>query len=199
MADRLQDLSPSRAFGGIEDFASPWNAFLFERLPSPTAYRRFLSELRQCEHSYNAPEIEPRNQSDLYDLFEQSGLVDAIKGIIRASKIPYDGIHKPHGHDTVRCWPDAQRPDNPFLCILGETKAKPILGGLLSIGGREHVMVYDDKNRLVLSSEASLLRPGSWIGKVLVEYTRLQAHRNSRTYDPSKPRHARADYRTKFE
>lgn len=174
---------PQAAFDGIAENATPFNGFLIARLPYPPGYHRFLNELMMVPSSYNQPEHVPDNEKALYDTFQQSGLVDVIKSIVWASGIQYNGIHRPADCSNVQCWPNATHRDIPFLLIVAKPDPLVVFSKVLEFDRGENIIVYDSANNPVLDSRRELLRPGAWIGMLLVEYARLQEDRNDPAFD----------------
>lgn len=157
----------------------------------PPAFAKAFHLLKEEAHRqniYNQPDKRPVNPALLYELGERANLTGIARELARNwGEDDTDGPLQ--GFDRLRSWPDAtNRGPHTLRLTLGVVRPRNFVLRLLPLDGHEQIRIFDQNNRLVLSSDEKFIRPGDWLDHLMIEYARFrQWRRDNETLLQGKP------------
>jgi len=169
----FMDLPPER-----RPTASPFDMRLMFNTLSGDLHRPFMQLMREIQfwhmNSYNKPELATDPEGKLYSLATSAGLDTIAMEMARnwGVKDP-DGHIRAPGCEKLLCWPGIEE-RAPHTVQMRLTRRKPhsVLWGI-TLGGGDSLSLHEN-GHTVMSHEGKVMKPGDWIGGLLVEYARYR-------------------------
>lgn len=164
------------------DSASPFDMKLVFNTLAGEQQRSFAQLMQQIHlfhmDSYNKPDTTREHDSQLYTMASAAGLDEIAMEMARnwGRKDP-DGPERVKGCDHLRTWPDIQSaaPHTVQIWLAHKEPTSSLFG--FNIGGGDTFSIHHN-NHTVMSQDGKVLKPGDWMGGLLVEYARYRIWRD---------------------